>query len=437
MLAFAALAVFLWAGARAEDRTPFADWHADAPGVQHRITLGDLPPPFATRPAVAIPKLVPRPEGANLAAPSGFEVSRFQDGLVTPRIMRFAPNGDLFVAESKAGRIVILHLGAGGGVGTRSVFAAGLNMPFGIAFWPPGLDPQYVYVGAWDRVVRYPYRNGDAEPRGPAETVIANLPADGHWTRDIVFSRDGARLFVAVGSLSNDGEAMPSRSPELIRALEAEQGVGAAWGEEAGRATVLQFDANGGHSAHFANGLRNCVGMALRPGRDELWCAVNERDRLGDDLPSDFVTHVEYGAFYGWPWYYIGGHEDPFHPGERLDLADKVTVPDVLIQPHSAPLTLAFYDGAQFPPEYRGAIFVALHGSYNRSSRTGYKVVRLLMRDGWPTGTYEDFLTGFVANDAAVWGRPVGVTVAPDGSLLVSDDGHGVIWRVSYRGAAQ
>jgi glucose/arabinose dehydrogenase len=438
VLIAAATSLAVAAPSYAEDGVPFADWHADAPGVQHRITPADLPAPFATPAVVNIPKLVPRPEGATLVAPRGFDVSVFEDGFTTPRTMRFAPNGDLFVAESQAGRITVLHMdGSTAHPASRSTFASRLDMPFGIAFWPPGPAPQYVYVGSWGSVVRYPYRNGDATARGPAEPVVPHLPTSGHWTRDLAFTRDGTRLFVAVGSLSNDAETMPRRSMEEIRSYEAVHGLGSSWSDEEGRATVLQIDPDGGHPSQYANGLRNCAGLVLQPGGDDIWCTVNERDQLGDDLPSDYVTHVEQGGFYGWPWYYIGAHEDPFHRGEREDLAGKVVVPDVLIQPHSAPLTLTFYEGSQFPAPYRGSIFVALHGSYNRSRRTGYKVVRLLMKDGRPTGTYEDFLTGFVASDEAAWGRPVGVTVAPDGSLLVSDDAGGVIWRVTYREPAE
>ena len=225
-------------------------------------------------------------------------------------------------------------------------------------------------------------------------------------------------MFVSVGSRSND----------------AERSIGALWDSEEGRADVLVFTPEGKEERIFAAGLRNCVGMAVQPATGDLWCSTNERDGLGDDLPPDYVTRVHEGAFYGWPWFYIGGNEDPRHSSERPDLRGRVTVPDVLLQPHSAPLGIAFYDGAQFPAEYRGDAFTALHGSWNRAKRTGYKVVRILLKDGRPTGEYEDFLTGFVVNDSRVWGRPVGVAVAHDGALLVSEDGNGTIWRVSYRG---
>jgi glucose/arabinose dehydrogenase len=297
-------------------------------------------------------------------------------------------------------------------------FAEDLYQPFGIAFWPPGPNPRYVYVANTDNVVRYPYRPGELKPAGPAETIVTGLPRGGHWTRDLVFSDDGTRMFVSVGSRSNA----------------ADRWINAPWQSDEGRAVVLSFTPEGKDKQFFATGLRNCVGMAVQPGAGDLWCSVNERDGLGDDLVPDFVTRVREGAFYGWPWFYIGANDDPRHPGEQPALRSRVTVPDVLLQPHSASMEITFYDGAQFPAEYRGDIFAAFHGSWNRAKRTGYKIVRVLLKDGQPTGEYEDFLTGFVINDRTVWSRPVGVAVARDGALLVSEDGNGTIWRVSYRG---
>jgi glucose/arabinose dehydrogenase len=245
-------------------------------------------------------------------------------------------------------------------------------------------------------------------------------------------------MFISVGSGSNAAENMPRKTPDEVRAWQADHALGAAWSAEVGRANVLVGDPNGKGMHVFAAGIRNCVGMALGPRTHDLWCSTNERDLLGDDLPPDYVTRVREGGFYGWPWYFIGDHEDPGHKGERPDLADKITIPDVLIQPHSAPLEMAFYDArggpAAFPAEYRGDAFVALHGSWNRAKRTGYKVVRVRLKDGVPDGTYEDFLTGFVISDKAVWGRPVGVAVANDGALLVADDGSNEVWRVAYAG---
>ena len=268
--------------------------------------------------------------------------------------------------------------------GPPTVFAAGLAQPFGIAFWPPAA-PRYVYVAETTRVLRYPYAAGDLRPRGPAETVLSGLPEGGHWTRDLAAAPDGTRLFVAVGSGSNVATGMPHAPPGGLAAWQAAHGVGAAWGDEAGRAAVLQFAPEGGAPRPFATGLRNCSGLAVQPGSGALWCVVNERDGLGDDLPPDYATAVHEGGFYGWPWFYLGAHEDPRLAGRRPDLAGRVLVPDMLLQPHSAPLGLAFYDiaagPAAFPPAYRGDAFVALHGSWNRARRTGYKVVRLHLHE--------------------------------------------------------
>ena len=277
---------------------------------------------------------------------------------------------------------------------------SGLERPYGLAFYPPGPDPQWLYVSTPLQVRRYSYQNGQLKAGGAGEAVIGDLPADaGHWTRDLLFSADGKTLYVAVGSKSNVAEGHIRPSPEEVAALEKADGLGAGFGPEHHRADVLAFDPDGGHRSVFATGLRNCSGLGLRPDTEELWCVVNERDMLGDNLPPDYATRVKPGGFYGWPWYYIGAHEDPRHAGERPELADKVITPDVLIQPHSAPLGLTFYEGGQFPEDFKGDAFVTLHGSWNRSKRTGYKVIRLRFRDGAPTGEYEDFLTGFVLPD--------------------------------------
>lgn len=411
----------------------YSDWKADAPGAWRKIAPGDLPAPLASEPRAERSQIAPRPDGAAPKALDGFSVETFAAGLSGPRVLRFAPNGDLFVAESNSGRIRAFHLQNGTLKPAQSeIFAGGLDRPYGIAFHPPGPDPQYVYVGTVSNVLRFPYRKGDLKASAAAEIVVGSLPKSetGHWTRDIAFSADGKTLYVAVGSKSNvaDGHSRPSSAE--VATLEAKNGVGAGSGPEFERAALLAFDPDGSNRRVYANGLRNCSGLTLRPKTDEVWCVVNERDMLGDDLPPDYATRVKPGAFYGWPWYYIGRNEDPRHAGERPDLGERVTIPDVLLQPHSAPLGVAFYEGDQFPAEYKGDAFVALHGSWNRAKRTGYKVVRLKFKDGRPTGEYQDFLTGFVLDDAHVWGRPVGVAVAPDGSLLVSEDANGTIYRV-------
>jgi glucose/arabinose dehydrogenase len=349
--------------------------------------------------------------------------------------VRVAPNGDIFVAESGAGRVRVLRADdSSPSAAVSQVFAAGLRRPFGIAFYPPGPNPAYVYVATTAKVVRFPYRSGDLTASGPPETIVPSLPSGGHWTRDIVFSPDGKTMYVSVGSGSNDAEEMDALPGLALSVFAAKHAVGATWSEEEDRADVLAFDADGSHRRVFAAGLRNCSGLTVQPESAALWCVVNERDLLGDDLPPDYATSVRGGGFYGWPWYYIGANSDPNHKGERPDLANKIATPDVLLQPHSAPLGIAFYEAAQFPAAYKGDAFVALHGSWNRAKRTGYKVVRLLFKDGKPTGEYEDFLTGLVADDSGVWGRPVDVAVTHDGALLVTDDGGDVIWRVAYKG---
>ncbi len=420
----------------------FGDWHADAPGVRHRVTPADLPAPYASRSAGNAAREVPQPADARLAVPAGFQVNVFAKGLSEPRTLRVAPNGDVFVAEMNAGRVRVLRPGADGASAAGSdVFASGLSAPFGIAFYPPGPEPRWVYVAEVNRVVRFPYRAGEMKPAGPAEVIVPQLaPAySGHITRDIAISNDGRRMFVSVGSATNvaEGGALLTKSvrdAKVNREWEERTALGAAWGAEERRANVLVFTPEGKEGRIFATGLRNCVGLAVNPVSGEPWCAVNERDGLGDNLVPDYVTRVRDGAFYGWPWLYIGGSEDPRHKGARPDLAGKVTVPDVLLQPHSAPLSLTFYQGAMFPPAYRGSAFVALHGSWNRSKRAGYKVVRIAAPGGVPADEYEDFLTGFVVDDTSVWGRPVGLAVARDGALLLSEDANGTIWRVSYRG---
>jgi glucose/arabinose dehydrogenase/mono/diheme cytochrome c family protein len=398
-------------------KAPFTDYRFEKPGVVRKITLNDLPAPFATNSAGNSPKLVPRPEKAWPQVPSGFKVELYATGLKEPRLIRTAPNGDFFVAESKSGEILVFRgITADGKPERTETFATGLNRPFGINFYPPGPDPQWVYVGNTGSVVRFPYRNGDLKARGPAEH-IADVPAgDGHWTRDIQFSLDAKKMFVSVGSASNadDSDTTPA---------------------EKNRADVLEFNPDGSEMRIYAYGIRNCVGLAVNSKTGELWCSVNERDALGDNLVPDYITHVQDGGFYGWPWWYMGGHQDPRHKGKRPDLKDKVITPDVILHPHNASLEIAFYDGKQFPAEYQGDIFAAEHGSWNRSVRVGYELIRVpLHQTGHASGEYEDFMTGFVVDNGHVWGRPVGVTVAPDGSLLVTDDGSKSIWRISYTG---
>ncbi len=397
---------------------PFTDFRFEKPGTIRKITVQDLPAPFATPSAGNGPTIVPRPAGVWPQAPKGFKVQLYATGLDNPRLIRTAPNGDVFLAETGKGQIMVFRgTTADGKPETTSIFASGLNEPFGIAFYPPGPNPKWLYIGNTNAVVRFPYKNGDLAATGPAQH-LANLPANGrgHTTRDIRFSPDGKTMFVSVGSGSNVND--PDTHPE-----------------EKDRADILAFNPDGSHMRIYAYGIRNPVGLAINPQTGQLWCSVNERDALGDNLVPDYITHVQKGGFYGWPWWYIGAHQDPRLEGKHPELKNKAIVPDVLLQPHNASLEMTFYEGKQFPKQYNGDIFAAEHGSWNRAIRAGYEVIRVpLHQTGHATGEYQDFLTGFVLPNGNAWGRPVGVTVAPDGSLLVTDDGSNSIWRVAYTG---
>ena len=417
-----------------------ADWRKDVPGRVHRIDAARLPPPYATRSADNDPKVVARPPAAQLRLPPGFRVGLFANGLQRPRMLRVAPNGDVLVSETRAGRVLVLRPAANGAsAATVETFAQGLSLPFGLALYPSGPEPRWLYVAETNRVVRYAYSPGDLRARTVPEIVVPELSPSGggHYTRDLAFSPDGTRLYVSVGSASNVADHMERKSTADIRTWEAAHALGAAWDNETNRAAVLEFEVGSALPGRiYATGLRNCSGLTVQPATGALWCTTNERDGLGDDLVPDYSTRVRAGGFYGWPWYYLGNHEDPRLKGARPDLAGKAIVPDVLYQAHSAPLNLVFYGAttgaAAFPKEYLGDGFAVLHGSWNRAERTGYKVVRVRMREGVPTGEYQDFLVGFIVDDAHVWGRPVGAAVAGDGALLVSDEGGNVVWRIAY-----
>jgi glucose/arabinose dehydrogenase len=414
----------------------FGDFSKDGPGVRRHIVPGDLPAPYASAIKANMSSVVAQPAGAAPLVPPGFKIEPFAQ-LKRPRAIRVAPNGDIFIAQTGIDQISVLRAADGASKPSETqVFASGLNGPFGIAFYPAGPDPHYIYIANENSVVRFPYNSGDMKVTGPAETIVPQIPGGGgHTTRDIAFSPDGTRLYISVGSRSNAAESMDKADIKGIQAAEMERGLGASWGDEAWRADVLVTSPDGKAGLKsFANGIRNCAGLTVEPKTGDVWCVTNERDSLGDNLPPDYATRVKQNAFYGWPWYYIGGHEDPRLKGDRPDLADKVTAPDVLIQPHSAPLQISFYTGSLFPAEYRDSAFITLHGSWNRANRTGYKVVRAILKDGKPSGEYEDFLTGLVTSDGAVWGRPVGVATAHDGALLIGEDGNGTIWRVTYPG---
>jgi glucose/arabinose dehydrogenase len=401
-------------------KAAMGDWTSDAPAVRRKIRVQDLPPPGSNAFAINLPHVVNRPPDARLKVPPGFSVELYASGLRDPRFLLTAPNGDIFVVESRANQIKVLRdTNADGKPEVTEVFAGrSLNKPFGIAFYPPGDDPQFLYVANTDGVIRFPYRTGDLKARGPAEKLAAHLSpggllrGGGHWTRDIIFSPDGKKMYVSIGSRSNHSDNAA----------------------ESDRARIFEFNPDGSGQRLYAWGIRNAVGIAFRPGSNELWMSTNERDDIGENLPPDYISSVRPGGFYGWPWFYIGNHPDPRHKGKHAELAGKIIVPDVLVQAHSASLNLCFYTGDQFPSEYKGDIFAAFHGSWNRVKRTGCKVVRVPFdhATGKPHGEYEDFVTGFITPEGRVWGRPVGITVAKDGSLLISEDGNKTIWRVSY-----
>ena len=409
-------------------------WSADRPGRIHEVRADALPPPFATPSAGNGPQTVARPEGVLPAIPPGFKLNLWATDPDRGRLMIKAPNGDLFVSSMAKRLIKVFRSSTGERADTVSTFASGLNRPFGFAFWPVGPNPQYLYVAYVDSIVRFPYKNGELVASAAPEVIVPKLIAapGSHTTRTLTFSADSKTMFVSIGSASNVAQQIGPQPPQPLAQWEAAHGMGAAWGDETDRAAVLSFDPDGGNRRTHATGLRNCVGMYRHPATGDLFCSVNERDMLGDNLPPDYLTRVPRGSFFGWPWYYIGQNEEPRLKGIRPDLKGKVTVPDLLVTAHSAPLGMVVYEGSQFPAEYKGDMFLALHGSWNRTTRTGAKVVRVFMKNGVPVGKYQDFMTGFVASDKAVWGRPSSVAVQNDGSLLVVDDVTGEIWRVSH-----
>lgn len=384
------------------------------PGTARRITVADLPGVGAATPGKQ--NQIPRPEGAMPKAPAGFKVEIYAStGLNNPRQIKTAPNGDFFVADTSSNEVKVFRgISADGKAIESSTFATGMNRPFGMEFYPAN-NPQWLYVTNTDSLVRFPYRSGDLKARGPAETLVTGIPAGGHSTRDIAFSKDGRSLYMAVGSNSNIND--PDTNPSEFH-----------------RANILEYSPDGNFIGVFASGIRNPVGLGVHPTTGELWTSINERDNLGDNLVPDYITHVQKGGFYGWPYYYIGGNPDPRLKGAHPELKNKVIVPDVLIQAHSASLGLTFYTGDNFPAEYKNDLFAAEHGSWNRSIKAGHEVVRVPLENGKSNGVYQDFLTGFVNADGEPWGRPVAITTAQDGSMLVTDDGARVIWRVSWAG---
>ena len=374
-----------------------------------------LPPPFATRSVANPPTIIEWPNGKKPLAPAGFEVDLFASGLDNPRSILVLPNGDVLVMESlrrrSGSRVVLFRDSAKKGTPDRhEVFVGGLNMAYGMA-----LIGDRFYVGNTDSVVVFPYHAGDSHiaKRG---VKILDLPAGGHYTRNLIADPAGRKLYIAVGSLSNAGEdGRDAKDPR--------------------RAAILQVNPDGSDWRVFASGMRNPVGMDWEPSTKTLWAVVNERDLLGDELVPDYLTSVREGAFYGWPYSYFGQNVDPRPKKTRPDLVAKAIKPDYALGSHMAPLGLAFYTRESFPQHYHAGAFIGMHGSWNRSKPVGYKVAFVPFKNGKPSGMVEDFLTGFVSNHAAneVYGRPVGVAVWTDGSLLVADDASGRIWRVSAK----
>jgi glucose/arabinose dehydrogenase len=456
-----------WAAQTASPNSVYADWSMQKPGSRHKVTVADLPKPAQWQAVNMTPYVIERPEGAWPTAPTGFKVTLYAGGnaapmeraqnvrhmqlsggtFTMPRLMETAPNGDIFLADSGAGVIFVMRgVTADGKAAQIAKFAEGLDHPFGIAFYP-AKNPRWVYVGCATTIQKFPYKVGDMQAGGPAQTVVPNIPGyaqlmgGGHWTRDVVFTRDDKYMLVSVGSASNIDN--PDTHPREFH-----------------RADILEYTPEGKFIKVYAHGIRNCVGEAINPVTGSLWCSTNERDDLGDHLPPDYVTSIKEDGFYGWPWYYIGDHRDPRLPlpcadgtganpqrtapltedqgkdCKPVDLGSKVIVPDVLVQPHMASLEMTFYpNSGNFPAQYNGGIFAAEHGSWNRLHRAGYEVIWIPMQGGHPVdGSYEDFLTGFVTAKGQVWGRPVGVTVGPHGALYVSDDGSRSVWRVAYTG---
>lgn len=364
-----------------------------------------LPPPFATPSANNRPRVIPRPDGARLQVPVGFDVQVFAEGFEVPRFMLLGPSNELLLsdaADKGEGVVYVLENGQ------RKKLITGLTKPFGLALWH-----DYLYVGEPESIKRYKY-DAKARTAGPGQEVVSlNGFKAGHWTRTVLFNKDGSKMYVTVGSGSNVDT-----------------------GEDPRRAAINRFNPDGSGHEIYASGMRNVIGLRWNPDTGALWAATQERDLLGDDLAPDYFTHVIQGAFYGWPYAYFGPHEDPRNKGQRPDLVKKTVTPDVNLGAHVAVLDFIFYTGTQFPAEYRSGAFLAFHGSWNRSKRVGQSVAFIPFKNGKPAGPPREFLKGWMLSPDSrdVWGRPVGLFQMPDGSILVSDDGGKKIWRISYKG---
>jgi glucose/arabinose dehydrogenase len=376
---------------------------------QNQQSVAKLPPPGATPSSTNGPKVVARPEGARLQVPNGFQIEEYATGFSTPRFMLLGPNNEILLSDSTAGSVyVLVDRNHSNKDPERKEILKGLDRPYGLALWK-----DYLYVGERTSIKRYKY-DAKTMTAGSGEEIASLAKfTPGHWTRSLLFDRKGEKLYVGVGSGSN---------------VDA--------GEDPMRAAINRFNPDGSGREIFAAGTRNPIGLHWYPGTDTLWAAVQERDALGDDLVPDYFTHIQQGAFYGWPYAYAGPHEDPRRKGEQPNLVAKAIPGDILLQSHVAVLDFLFYTGKQFPKEYQGGAFLAFHGSWNRSKRVGYSVAFVPFSSGKPSGEVRDFLTGWMISPESkeVWGRPVAIMQLPDGSILVSDDGGKKIWRISYKG---
>ncbi len=374
-------------------------WQKPSPVQQFEAKL---PAPYATPSATNRPHVVDRPNGAKLQLPAGFEIEEYATNFKTPRYMLLGPANEILLSDSDAGSVYVLV------DKKRKEIVKGLDRPYGLALWK-----DYLYIGERTSVKRYKYDAKNMTVGAGQEIISYAGFQNGHWTRSLLFDRKGEKLYVGVGSASN---------------VDA--------GEDPRRAAINRYNPDGTGHETYASGTRNPIGIHWYPNSDTLWAAVQERDALGDDLVPDYFTHIQQGGFYGWPYAYAGPHEDPRRKGERPDLVAKTIPGDVLFQSHVAVLDFLFYTGKQFPKEYQGGAFLAFHGSWNRSQRVGYSVAFIPFANGKPSGPVRDFMTGWlIAPDSRdVWGRPVAVMQLPDGSILVSDDGGGKIWRIYYKG---
>lgn len=396
----------------------FTDYTLEQPGVCRKLTEPDLPAPYATNPTANYSTQVARAQGQMPVVPPGFKVTLYASGLTNARYLLPAANGDILLAQPGAGDILVFRgVDANGAAAHQYTFASGLPSPYGMAFYPSAANPQYLYFANTNSLQRLPYALGDTAATGSAVTLATDIPDGGHSTRSLVFTTESTpRLLIGVGSYNNYVDTDTTNIEDH-------------------RANVLAYSPDGVFQKVYASGTRNPVGLTLDPS-GRVWISVNERDGLGDNLPADYVTHVQEDGFYGWPWYYNGPNPDPRLPSvqHHPDLQNATIIADTLLQPHFAPLQIAFYTGTQFPTPYRGDLFVASHGSWNKAVRGGYELLRVRTSNGNATGDYEDFMTGFVNADGSVWGRPAGVAMGTDGALYVADDTSNTIWRITYTG---